>query len=41
LQAGQSESARSDLEAALSSAKKYPWSDDARNVLAGLKSPTG
>jgi tetratricopeptide (TPR) repeat protein len=41
LQAGQSESARSDLEAALSSAKIYPWSDDARNVLAGLKSPTG
>jgi Flp pilus assembly protein TadD len=41
LQAGQSARARSDLEAALSSATKYPWSDDARNVLAGLKNPTG
>ena len=41
LQAGQSERARSDLEVAVSSATKYPWSDDARNVLANLKTPTG
>jgi len=41
LHAGQSARARSDLEAALSSATKYPWSDDARNVLASLKNPTG
>jgi Flp pilus assembly protein TadD len=41
LQAGHSDRARSDLEVALSSNTKYPWSDDARNVLASLKNPTG
>jgi predicted Zn-dependent protease len=41
LHAGQNERARSDLEAAVANGDKYPWSQDARNVLASLKAPTG
>jgi tetratricopeptide (TPR) repeat protein len=40
LHAGQNERARSDLEAAVANADKYPWAKDARDVLAGLKAPT-
>jgi len=41
LHAGQNERARSDLEAAVASGDKYPWSQDARSVLASLKAPSG
>jgi Flp pilus assembly protein TadD len=41
LQAGQRDRARTNLEAAAAGAVKYPWSDDARAVLAGLKDQTG
>src|SRR5581483_11654203 len=40
LHAGQNERARSDLEAAVASGDKYPWSQDARSVLASLKAPS-
>jgi len=41
LQAGQRDRARTNLEAAAAGAVKYPWSEDARAVLAGLKDQTG
>jgi tetratricopeptide (TPR) repeat protein len=41
LQSGQSDRARSELEAALAGSERYSWSDAARTALAGLKSPTG
>ena len=41
LHAGQNERARSDLEAAVANGEKYPWVQDARDVLASLKTPTG
>jgi tetratricopeptide (TPR) repeat protein len=41
LQAGQSERAQSNLESAIAGATKYSWSDNARAVLAGLKSSSG
>jgi len=37
LQVGQSERARANLEGALAGSAKYPWSDSARAVLAGIK----
>jgi Tfp pilus assembly protein PilF len=41
LHAGRNERARSDLEAAVANGDKYPWSQDAREVLASLKTPAG
>jgi tetratricopeptide (TPR) repeat protein len=41
LQSGQSDRARTELEAALSGSARYSWSDAARSALAGLKIPSG